>query len=526
MVGEMALLSSGSRTATVYAVRDTVLGRLPSEGFARLIDRYPRAMLPISRIVVDRLSSGLSAESAPRGGAPRTFALVATDPAVPLASIARGLVRSMASHGSVTLLSSSEVDEALAKTDIAQISDSDAHSVRLHQWLDEREAASRFVVYQADTRWTPWTDRCVRSADHLLILCDAGSDPTPGETEARLADRWPRARAPRRSLVLLQRQRELSGTARWLAAREVDQHYHLQLGVAADFARLARSLTGHAVGLVLGGGGARGFAHIGVIRALEELGIPIDRVGGTSMGAIIAGLYAQGSQSAEIQRRCSPYAGAQLDLTLPLVSLAAGKKIGAQFQALFGEHDIEDLWIPFFAISTNLTRAEQMVHRSGRLGSVIRASMSLPGIFPPAQQGNELLVDGGLINNVPADVMRETGRASVIAVDVSQPVDLRGDPCLTTELSGWKVLARRLNPFSQRIPAPGILSVLSRAREVSSVATLKRTRAMADLYLQLPLEQWKLLEFGAMDAIAERGYELALEPLRTWRERAMAGVGE
>ncbi len=518
MVGEMALLTGGSRSATVYAVRDAGLARLPSLGFARLIDHYPRAMLPISRIVVDRLVRQISRQSFPKRGA-HTIALVPANTGVPLADVARRLVRSLADQGSALLLTNVIVDRALARAGISQTSASDAHHIRLSQWLNDREAAFRFVVYQSEPRWTPWTDRCVRHADHLLIVADAESDPTPSETEARLADRWPRARAPRRSLVLLQEKREPTGTSRWLAAREVEEHFHVRAGFDGDFARLARLLTGNAIGLVLGGGGARGFAHIGVVKALEEVGIPIDLVGGTSMGAIIAGFRAQDLDSAEIQSRCARYAGSQLDFTFPAVALLAGKKLGGQFRALFGERQIEDLWLPFFAVSTNLTRAEQVVHRSGRLAEALRASMSLPGIFPPARQGSDLLVDGGLINNVPADVMREaSGGGTVIAVDVSQQVDLRADRRLTAELSGWKVLRSRLNPFAETIPVPGILSVLSRVREVSSVAALKRTKSQADLYLQLPLDEWRLLEFEAMDAIAARGYELAIESIRAWHD--------
>ncbi len=529
MVGEMALFTRSSRSATVYAVRDAGLARLPSHGLARLIERYPRAMLPISRIIVDRLVRQNTQESLPKGGA-HTIALLPANAGVPLADVARDLVRSLADHGSALLLTGAGVDQALARSGIAQIEASNPHHIRLAQWLNDREAAFRFVVYQSEPRWSPWTDRCVRHADHLLIVADAGSDPSPGEMEERLAGRWQRARAPRRSLVLLQREREPIGTSRWLAAREIDGHYHVRAGSDPDFARLARSLTGNAVGLVLGGGGARGFAHIGVVKALEELGIPIDLVGGTSMGAIIAGFCAQDLDSAEIQRQCAQYAGAQLDFTFPAVALLAGKKLDGQFRALFGERQIEDLWTPFFAVSTNLTRAEQVVHRSGRLAGALRASMSLPGIFPPARKGGDLLVDGGLINNLPADVVRgASGGGSVVAVDVSQAVDLPSDPRLTTELSGWKVLRSRLNPLRETIPVPGILSLLSRVTEISSRAALNRTKPLADLYLDLPLGEWKLLELEAIEAIAERGYQLAIGPLRAWRQdagRERAGAKE
>ncbi len=515
-VGEIALITGGSRAATVYAVRDASLARISSESFARLTERNPRAMLRITRLIIDRFlhqeSLGVFVE-----GSAHTIALVPAEPGVPLADVARGLARHLADYGSVVVVTSADVDRALARTGMAQISFSAAHHIRLSRWLNELEAATRFVVYQADRRWTPWSDRCVRHADHVLIMAAADSDPTPGEAEEGLTRRWRPARAPRRSLVLLRRTGEPRGTSSWLAGREVDQHYHVRLGSDADLARLARSLIGKAVGLVLGGGGARGFAHIGVIKALEELGIAVDLVGGTSMGAIIAGLCAQGLDSAQILRRCRRYAGAQLDFTFPAVSLLAGRKIGAQFRALFGEREIQDLPIPFFAVSTNLTRAEQVVHRSGLLAGAIRASISLPGVLPPAPLEGDLLIDGGLINNVPVDVMHElSGGGPVIAVDVSQAVDLRGDPRMATELSGWKVLWSRLNPLAEKIPVPGILSVLNRVTLVGSSAALRRMKSLADLYLELPLDEWRLLEFEAIEAITDRGYEKAIGPLGAW----------
>ncbi len=515
-VGEIELLTGGPRVATAYAVRDSSLARLSSEAFSRLIDRYPQAMFPISQIMVERLLRQGLAEPPPADA--HTIALIPTGPGAPLHEVATGLVRQLAVHGPVAHVTSADVDHALFKTGIAQTSTGDASGIRLAQWLAEKEATFRYVVYQADASWGPWSDRCVRQADQLLIVADAAANPAPGAAEERIAGRVPRARAPRRSLLLLHRGTEPNDTARWLAGREIDQHYHVRSGSDADFARLARSLIGKAIGLALGGGGARGFAHIGVLQAFEELGIPIDFIGGTSMGAIIAGLYAQGLDAAEIRRWCRRYAGAQLDFTFPAVALIAGRKIGEQFRALFGDRQIEDLPLPYFAVSTNLTRGEQVVHRSGGLRHAVRASMSLPGIMPPARQGDDLLVDGGLINNVPVDVIRDLcGGGPMIGIDVSQAVDLHADPRLTTELSGWKLLRRRLNPFAESIPVPGILGVLSRATVVGSVAALKHTRALADLYLELPLDDCKLLEFEAIDAIAEKGYTSALEPLRAWR---------
>ena len=190
-------------------------------------------------------------------------------------------------------------------------------------------------------------------------------------------------------------------------------HHHLRAGRPGDVARLARMITGTGCGLVLGGGGARGLAHLGVIRALEEAGVPIDVVGGTSMGAIMAGLCALGLDDAERVRRVTNIArnGRRLVTpTLPLIALSAGRHLDRILADNLGAAPIEDLPLRFYCVSANLTRAEEVVHERGPLWPAVRASLALPGIYPPVYAAGELLIDGGALDNVPVDVMREPGR--------------------------------------------------------------------------------------------------------------------
>ena len=167
------------------------------------------------------------------------------------------------------------------------------------------------------------------------------------------------------------------GTARWLEQRDFDRHYHVRADEPGDLARLARVLTGNAVGLVLGGGGARGFAHIGVLRALRELGVPVDLVGGTSIGAIIGAQIATGLGASEIQEAGREQSTSLFDPTLPIVSLSSGRRLGARLLDTFGGLEIEDLPIPFFCVSTNLTEASEVIHRRGALTSAIREKLKL-----------------------------------------------------------------------------------------------------------------------------------------------------
>jgi NTE family protein/lysophospholipid hydrolase len=211
------------------------------------------------------------------------------------------------------------------------------------------------------------------------------------------------------------------------------------------------------------------------------------------------------------------------------VSLLRGHRAGRAFREVFGSRRIEDLAQPYFCVSTNLTRAEEVEHRRGPLARAVRASVSLPGVLPPVAERGDLLVDGGLLNNMPVDSMnRLTGGGPVVAVDVSPDVDLRAEIDAGTEVSGWRVLWSRISPFSERIVAPSILSVLGRSVVVGSILSQRQRLATGDteLYLLLPVGDWGLLEFRAIDQIVQRGFEASLEPLRSWWAAFDRGTAE
>jgi predicted acylesterase/phospholipase RssA len=389
------------------------------------------------------------------------------------------------------------------------------------QWLNEQELAHRFVLYETDPAFSSWTERAVRQADHVVFVADAAATPEPGEAEQGLAARWRGARAPRRSVVLLRDAGAPAprGTAALLAAHEADCHYHVSLDHAEDFARLARCLTGAGIGLVLGGGGARGFAHLGVLRALAEAEVPIDWVGGTSVGAIIAALVAQRLPPGEALARCKEHFSSLKDPTLPVVALLAGRRIRAKLERVFGAAAIEDLELPYLCVSTNLSRAAQTVHERGPLVRAIRASIALPGVLPPVSLGEDLHVDGGLVNNLPIDVMAAKPEiGSVLAVDVSAEVEMRAPPDRDLDASGWRMLWERIHPGDARSEMPSIMSLLTRSALVASVYWTRERRAAeaASLYLRIPVADLRLLAFERIDEIVARGYEAARGAIRAW----------
>lgn len=517
-VGEWALITGEQRTATVYAIRDTELVRLGHADFEYLLAHYPQLLVGITRLIVrqqQRLVVSVPRQHTP----PTTFAVLPISSGVPLAEFARRLSDALARHGLTLYVDSAACEQAVGQEGIAQIDEDHPLRSVLVSWLNEQEGRYRSIVYVADPHWSAWTMRCVRQADRVLLVAQAGADPALGEIEARLQQLAPRTHA---ELVLLHGPtvKQPHGTGRWLAERQVHTHHHMRLHEPADVQRLARWLTGRALGLVLGSGGARGYAHIGVLRALEEAGLAIDSIGGTSMGALIGACYALGMDAHAIMERIKRFGAPQalLDYTVPLVSFFASKKLTRMLATLFEDVQIEDLWQPFFCVSSNLTQATSVVHRRGSLWKAIRSSVAIPCVFSPVVENNELLVDGSLLNYLPVEPMRElVANGPVIAVNVSVTHDHTHQYAFDTSVSGWQVLWHKLNPWAQPLPVPSIFATLVRSSEVAGIAEQEAKRRGSDLFIAPPVSHFTLLDFRPVEAIAARGYQAAQEALAAWQ---------
>jgi NTE family protein/lysophospholipid hydrolase len=384
--------------------------------------------------------------------------------------------------------------------------------------LQQQEQSHFCVIYEADDARTPWTERCLHMADRVLLVGRGGSTPVRTEFDeplARLTD------STRTMLVLLQPDgiSRPSGTAAWLDRYGVGGHIHLRLGCPADFDCFMRRITGRGLGLVLGGGGARGFAHIGVFRALEECGVDVDLVGGTSMGAILSATFAMGLDYQNTMKLARQLASPLklFDPTMPVVSFFASGKVTRVLKRIFGDTQIEDLWMPCFCVSSNLTHAVAVVHRRGPLWQAVRASMAIPGIFSPILADGDLLVDGCVLDNLPIDIMQRLNfNGPIIAVNVFPDVDLLQDYDFGPSVSGWRALANKLNPLRRRDTAPLIFESLVRVLALNSVHQAKTERGFANVYICPPVEKYNILDFGAYHQIADIGYRSAMEALGEW----------
>jgi lysophospholipid hydrolase len=510
-VGEAGIITGQPSNATVYAVRDSLLAKLSRASFHKLLVAHPQVIMqqfaaPLIRLLGEQTNTAHRADNEIT-----TLALVGVDPRRPIGEFAAQLTSALSTAGSTLLLSSDGVDTLLSRPGAAQTPAESPASFSLVRWLNDQENNHRYIVYQTDQGITDWTKRCLRQADRIILVGDMSDSPEQGPIERTLLSDEDRQRGARRSLVLVHAPdtRRPRGANRWLDARRIDSHYHVRQGNPADMARLGRLLTGRAVGVVLSGGGAPGFGHIGALRALREAGIPIDLIGGTSQGGLISCQYAMGWDFETIMAKNHAAIRHRFDYTFPVTAMMAGGEMSLAVKELFEDAQLEDMWIPCFCVTVSLSRAAMVVHERGPTWKYTRATTSLPGVLPPVMDGNDMLVDGGILNNLPADVMRRRDDCGiVIAIDASSDAD-SAQAQLTpyeTSLSGWRVLWSRINPFGQRLHVPTMGNIMVRVAVLNDVQKLQQNRNLADYYIKLPEGKYGLLEFQAIDEIVEASY--------------------
>lgn len=528
VIGEMSLYTDEPRTATVVAIRNSVLVRLAKSDF-RLLAGSAQMSMALTRQIIKRLTGTSQRTAVPP---PVAMALLPVTAVVDAADFARRLAAQLGHMGQVSLVDAASVDAALGQPGLARCALTDtAANRRIAMHLDQLELTNDFVLLVGDADASPWTQRCSRHSDEILLLANARQAPMLHETEtAFLMQREGRSDAAQ-ILVLLHDTAEgcPSGTREWLARRPVTDHVHVRPALTSDMARLARIQSRTAVGLVLAGGGAKGLAHLGLYRALQERGLVIDFVGGTSIGAIMAAMVASDQPLTTVM----PIARAAFadkptgDFNLlPLISLIHGRRMRRILQlalkAIFGHAaDIEDTWKNYFCVASNYTQAREQVISQGPLAQSILASTAIPGAFPPVPLAGDLLFDGGTFNNFPVSVMRQRrGVGKVIGIDLGSR---KPKPVAFEEVPGtWALLRDRLRPRQQRrYKLPSFMAYLLNVNIMYSSSRQGESRRLTDLYFCPPLERVGMLQWQRFDSITRQGYDYACEVLDAMTEEQL-----
>ncbi|XP_014840171.1 neuropathy target esterase isoform X3 [Poecilia latipinna] len=564
LIGVVEALTKQPRATTVHAVRDTELVKLPEGTLNNIKRRYPQVVTRLIHLLGQKILGNLQQGRGPFPGSAlnlpsmtksadvtnptsnlSTVAVLPVGDEVPISAFNLELSHALSAIGPTLLLTSDIIRERLGASALDSI-----YEYRLSGWLAQQEDINRIVLYQTDSSMTPWTQRCIRQADCILIVGVGDQEPALGELEQMLENTAVRAL---KKLILLHREDGPgpSRTVEWLNMRSwCSGHLHLKCPRRvfsrrsptklrevyekvfqktadrhSDFSRLARVLTGNSIALVLGGGGARGCSHVGVIKAMEEAGIPIDIVGGTSIGSFIGALYAEERTAVRTKQRAREWSKSMnsvfktvLDLTYPITSMFSGSAFNTSIYNVFEDKQIEDLWLPYFNVTTDITASAMRVHQDGSLWRYVRASMTLSGYLPPLcdpKDGN-LLMDGGYINNLPADIARNVGTRTVIAIDVGSQDET--DLCnYGDSLSGWWLLWKRINPWAEKVKVPDMAEIQSRLAYVSCVRQLEVVKKSAYCeYIRPPIDRFKTMDFGKFDEIYEIGYQHAKMLFTGW----------
>ncbi|VAV88116.1 Serine protease [hydrothermal vent metagenome] len=484
-VGEMAVISGEPRSATVTAIRDCELIKLTRVEFDRLVQSKPVIMNELNRLLVHRLQQVATQSQGKLE--PKTIALLP------------------ASQNSNLSLMLGKLTQVLTEDEVKYTVISAKNGMESLNRLSQLEAQCDLVLFLGQSGEVAWNAKCARQADRILIIANADERP-----HSDLSIEVLRQRAIHQlvDLILLQ-PKTISlpkKTTAWLDTIPVNRHFHIR-DTKADWQHLAKILTGRGLGVVLSGGGARAYAHIGALRAIQDMGLTIDFLGGSSMGAIIAACHAHGWTIDEIERRVRHSfvsSNPLSDYTLPLMSLVRGHKVERLLFENFGEANIADLWTPFFCVSSNLTNGLVHIHKTDKLWKALRASIALPGILPPVPTKHGILVDGGVLDNMPVDVMRGAHRGPVIAVDVAR------EQMMDTE---W--FERENNrPWYRKALSPPIIAILMRSGTVNGEAISRKQAGRADLIVEPPLGGIEIRQWKCFDETIEIGYNETMKQLK------------
>lgn len=485
-LGEMALLTGTPRTRSVVALRDCVVDAITADAVFAAAQIDPGVMRELATLIARR-ASGTAVPTT----LPRSVLVVGMaedcDPHRLAHALAKRCVdlgyRAVALDGAALDLNVSGIAAAETGFDIVFVS---------------------ALAHEAD-----WAAACRCHVDRVLLLGRAQSQPP---SDCALCSTEPLQANGLVDLVL----ERAAGTSiqpsgKWIAATVPAQVHHITAG-GEGIDRLARTLTGTAVGLALSGGGARAFAHVGAVRALREAGVPIDAVAGTSMGAIIAAGVASGWDDDELDARMRDAfvtTNPLDDIALPIIAMTRGHKVETRLHRHFGAAVVEDLAIPFLCGAANLTTGRCDTFTRGPIVDALRASISLPGILPPVVRDGCVLVDGGLLRNLPTEMLRESHAGTVIGCDVSRAIGLSPAEVMPPRSwIGWFASGRWRR-------GPPLVSILMRSATISTHSEIATARAAADLYVMPELDMIEIRDWKSYPRAVDAGYRAMAAALAT-----------
>lgn len=512
-IGEISIITNEPRSATVKASSRSLLIKFERLDFDRIVEQHPIIYKAFAEVLATWLQRNNSHQFAKNDAKEVTLVTHRQDGTL-MRQLSAELEVSLSKLGLTLCLSSDKLNAMGAR----YLFDVDkalkfplyhSDNTRFRLWLAEQKRHYAYIIYETDGYLSTWDKLCVERAHELIIAADSGAKVAPGDLELLSC----KNEMTKHRLVLIQpNHASPENTDKWLCNRALTGHHHLRLDSSADFQRLARFIAGKAVGLVLAGGGARGFAHVGIIRAMHEQGIPIDLIGGTSSGGMIGLSYSIDTDPNNLESRNEKQWVAKKPfsrLTIPIISILDHTKWDQIFKEAVGNKRIEDLWIPTFCISCNIDTGETVVHGSGLVWKAARATASLPVFLAPTLIEGQAHIDGGVVNNLPIDVMRKMTAGPVFAINLEHIVKNR--LALEDYPSPWRLALEKIPGFRKKKPYHTISKVIMQLAVMLNDSDYEKRTKLADFILEPPVEDYALTDIKHYDEITKIGHAYGIE---------------
>jgi len=491
-VGEMGLLNNGKRNATVTAMRHSLVAHIGRESFEKLYSKHPEVLLRTSQTVIDRLN--LANERAGGGS-------VQEDKVISLIDATN--------DSTCTTFTDQMLDHMCKDGSTVHLNESDKNE--LESLISAQEREYPFIALRGND--PEWISEAVSLSDSLVFICREHDLETFLELKEKLGisdAQW--ALADRQLVLVYEGDEHPHEVSQWFKHFDPEQILKARELNRKDVDRASRMIRDRGIGLVLGGGGAHGFAHLGVIKALEERDIPIDFVCGSSVGAIMGAGVAMDWPMDEIMSKVRTEISEDNplnDYTVPMIALLKGERMLMKLKKHF-DQNIEQTWVNFMCIASDYQNGQIQLLDTGSMYKSISASISIPGVLPPSILNDHFVLDGGVLDNVPVGSLRKKFKGRIVTSDLSVIKEYNvQDERLP---SGTKVFLNRLNPFAKKLRTPRLMNVIMKSMTLGSINRKEQNKSMSDLYINSQVQKG-FLAWKEFDAIVDAGYKRAREIL-------------
>jgi NTE family protein len=523
-LGEIGAISHEPRSGSAKTLTPCVLLKLSHEIFCKLCAEHPDVLMHTIDLLGQR-SRNLTELFAAKEPAKKHIVFLSANKKCGREVLVAKLREHAAQHEKTILI----YDEpALYET---------YKTVRaLEAYIEECTAQYEKILYVLEVKASPLAKICFDRMDMLYVVANGDGKPYLNPfAHKRIHDKELTYKSKPELILLHHNPKKLpTHTDDWLKIAKFSMQHHIRVDQEKDWERLSRFVRGHAIGVVLSGGGVRGWAHVGALKALAELGVPIDAIGGTSGGAIVAGYYALHEtyeDSRKQLQKLSDITGKAIsvtNLTWPAVSIFSSKPYTLQLKKMFSPARIENLWLPFFCVTCNLSKSDQAVHKRGFLWKKIRGSTAVPGVYPPLVINGQLHLDGGIVNNLPTDLMRKMSSSigTIIAVELIHNIIEEKHYKFPPILSLSSVLMNKLHLAHKDYKFPQFVDMFLRSLLVGSTVKQTENAQESDVLISPDLSGYNLLNVTVKqaDELIDLGYKAGIKAIKRWQQGLVKAV--